>query len=105
MFYSSPWNLPSVVSTKVYPTVGPQNVKFISALGNVCSITVQLPTSVVLSEGLEEHGNVTVASGGLADMWRGTYRGREVVIKVFRVYKQSERVKKVRTRPVRESRF
>lgn len=103
--FPSPWNLPSVVSGKVYPTVGPQTAKYISALGNVCSITVQLPTSAILSTGLKKRGEDAVASGGLADMWRGKYRSREVAIKAFRVYKQSDRVKKVRTQPVREALF
>jgi hypothetical protein len=66
---------------------------------------MQLPTSAILSEGLKKRGNTAVASGGLADIWRGKYRGREVAIKAFRVYKQSENVKKVRAQPVREARF
>jgi hypothetical protein len=47
---------PSLISAKAYPTVGPQNAKFITVLGNVCSATVQLPTSAILSEGLEKLG-------------------------------------------------
>ena len=52
----------------------------------MCSVTEQLPTSAVLSAGLEKRGNIAVASGGLTDVWRGEYGGTQVAIKAFRIY-------------------
>ena len=52
----------------------------------MCSVTLQLPTSAVLSAGLEKRGNIALASGGLTDVWRGEYRGGQVAIKAFRIY-------------------
>ena len=40
----------------------------------------------MLFTGLEKRGNITVASGGLTDIWRGEYRGTPVAIKAFRIY-------------------
>jgi hypothetical protein len=94
VFFS--WNLPSVISTKAYPTVDLQNAKFITALGAVCSATLQLPTSATLSPEFEELGAAPTGSGGLADIWRREYRGRQVAIKAFRLYKHSEKMKEVR---------
>jgi hypothetical protein len=88
-------NLSFVDSAKAYPAVGPQNAKLICVLGDVCSATVQLPTSAILSEGLEKLGKNAVASGGLADTWEGKYRGGQVAIKAFHLVKQSEMVKEV----------
>lgn len=90
------WNLPSVVSAKAYPAVDPQNAKFITALGAVCSATLQLPTSATLSPEFEELGAAPTGSGGLADIWRREYRGRQVAIKAYRLYKHSKKMKEVR---------
>ena len=56
------------------------------ALGNVCSAIERLPTSAILSAGLEKHGNVAVASGGFTDIWRGEYDATQVAIKAFRLH-------------------
>ena len=77
---------PSIISTQAYPTLDSQNAKFIIALGEVCSATDRLPTSVLLSTGLEKRGTIPVASGGFADIWRGEYYARQVAIKAFRIY-------------------
>jgi hypothetical protein len=60
---------------------------------------MQLPTSAVLSAGLEKRGNVAVASGGLTDVWRGEYRNQQVAIKAFRIYpaQNLKETKEVRT--------
>jgi hypothetical protein len=84
------WNLPSVVSAQAYPTVVPQNVKFICALGNVCAVTSRLPTSATISGGLKKRGKGAVSSGGLADTWEGKYRCGRVAIKAFRAFGQSK---------------
>ena len=76
----------SLISAKAYPTINLQNAKFVISLGNVCSATARLPTSAVLSAGLEKRGAIAVASGGLTDVWRGEYNGEQVAIKAFRIY-------------------
>jgi len=71
---------------KAYPTIDSLNIKFVTALGDVCSATERLPTSAVVSTGLEKRGTFAVASGGSTDIWRGEYNGAQVVIKAFRIY-------------------
>lgn len=77
-----------------------------TALGNVCSATERLPTSAVLSAGLEKRGNIAVASGGLTDVWRGQYNGTQVAVKAFRIYpaqnlKEAKEVRPYSRREVR----
>lgn len=43
-----------------------------------------LPTSAVLSLGLEKRGNIAVASGSLTGTWKGDLRNSRVAIKTFR---------------------
>ena len=77
--------LPSI-SAKAYPTIDPPDAKFVIALGEVCGATERLPTSALLSAGLEKRGNIAVASGGFTDIWRGEYYAMQVAIKAFRIY-------------------
>lgn len=83
---------------QLYPTLNVQNALFLNALGEVCSASGVLPTSVVISTGLEKIGTAPLASGGLMDVWSGVHDGEKVVIKVFRVYpgKAMNEVEKVR---------
>lgn len=88
-----------IISSKAYPTLDLQNVKHIIALGKVCSAIRRLPASAVLAEGLEKHGPMAVASGGLTDVWRGGLGDVRVAIKAFRIYpahnlKQAKEVSK-----------
>ena len=71
---------------KAYTAVDLRTVKFINALGDVCSATERLPTSTLLAAGLEKRGAIAVASGGLTDIWRGEHYGSPVAIKAFRIY-------------------
>jgi len=95
---------PSVVpsqrfpSAQLYPTLNVQNALFLNVLGEVCSAFGELPTSTVISAGLEKNGDTPVTSGGLMDVWLGVHDGERVVIKVFRVYpdKSMKEVEKVR---------
>ena len=61
-------------------------MKRVTALGNVYSAIQRLPTSAVLSTGLEKRGNIAVASGEFTDTWRGDLGGLQVAIKAFRIY-------------------
>ena len=76
-------------------------MKFINALGEVCSATDRLPTSTLLATGLEKCGEIAVASGGLSDIWRGEYFGSPVAIKAFRIYpaQNLKEAKEVSIRP------
>ena len=58
----------------------------VTALGDLCSVTERLPTSAVLSSGLEKCGDTAVASGGLTDIWQGKYDGAEVAVRAFRIH-------------------
>jgi len=71
---------------KAYPTIDSFNIKFVTALGDVCSATERLPTSAVVSTGLVKRGTFAVASGGFTDVWRGEYNGAQVAIEAFRIY-------------------
>ena len=72
------------------------------ALGNLCSAIQRLPTSAVLSTGLEKRGNIAVASGGFTDIWRGDLGDLRVGIKAFRIYpaQNLKEAKEVSIRPV-----
>jgi serine/threonine protein kinase len=48
-----------------------------------------LPTSHILAEGIETIGNKPYNSGGFADVWRGRFKGRDVAIKVLKIYATS----------------
>ena len=71
-------------SAKAFPTLETQqDVKNITALGEVCSRIKQLPTSAVLSAGLKKSGDGAAISGGFASIWRGELGDAEVAIKDF----------------------
>ena len=76
------------------------------ALGNLCSAIRQLPTSAVLSTGLEKRGNIAVASGGFTDIWRGNLGDLRVAIKAFQIYpaQNLKEAKEVSMQPAREAR-
>ena len=61
-----------------------QHTTLLRALGSICSATIQLPHTAILSDGLEISGNIAMASGGFTDTWRGLYQGKTVAFKAFR---------------------
>ena len=73
-------------------------------MGDVCSATERLPTSALLSAGLEKRGNIAVASGGFTDVWRGEYYAIQVAIKALRIYaaQNLKEAKEVSIHPVPE---
>ena len=85
---------------KAFNSADPQNAQSLVRFGNLCSAIEQLPASVVLSTGLAKRGDKSVASGGLANTWRGEYQGVQVAIKELRAYtlRELEEAKKVRIR-------
>ena len=75
-----------------------QEVALLRALGSICSATIQLPCTTILSDGLKKCGDIAVASGGFTDTWRGSYRTKTVALKAFRTYpiqdlKEAEKVR------------
>jgi hypothetical protein len=84
--FSFLWTIDRITLTKAFTTIEFYNAKHITALGNVCSAIGRLPTSSVISDGLEERGSIAVASGGFTDIWRGCLGGAPVAIKAFRIY-------------------
>ena len=95
----------SLISTKVYPTVDSQNAKIVVALGNVCSAAGQLPTSTLLSTGLDKWDDTPVMSGGFSEVLRGFHHDREVIIKSYRMYQHLERAKEVSIQPTSKTCF
>ena len=79
----------------MYTAVDARNAKSLVLFGTLCSTTKRLPGSTVLSAGLTRCGNLAVASGGLADVWRGEYQGVSVAIKALRVYSHVEAAREV----------
>jgi hypothetical protein len=71
---------------KAYLTADIQNVQFLISFGELCSAAKQLPASAIIPTGLTKHGDTSVASGGMTDVWRGEYQGTQVAIKAFRTY-------------------
>ena len=68
------------------------------ALGSICSATSQLPSTTILSSGVERCGEIAIASGGFTDTWRGLYQTKTVALKAFRTYPSQDlkEAKKVR---------
>ena len=71
------------------------------------SAIVRLPSSVVLSVGLEKRGSIAVASGGQADIWRGAYGGKQAAIKAFRFHpaQDLQKAKEVRIQSAQDVHF
>jgi hypothetical protein len=71
----------------------------------LCGACGTLPTSHIITEGLEVIGNKAYDSGGFADVWQGRFKGRKVAIKALRTYANDDpvKVKKVGYRSALES--
>ena len=63
-----------------------QTTTFLRALGSICSATIQLPHTAILSDGLDIYGDIAMGSGGFTDTWRGLYQGKTVALKAFRTF-------------------
>ena len=92
---------------KAYSILDSQNAKYITALGNVCGAIQQLPTSAVLSAGLEKCAIIALKPAGLMDIWYGYPGGFPVAIKAHRIYRASnlEEAKEVSKQPACEVRL
>jgi len=64
--------------------------KGLDALQNLSAAVGKIPSSVLISEGLERTGNLAKSYGVYADVWGGLYGGARVAIKALRVYDQDE---------------
>jgi len=65
-----------------------ERLKLLNKLCKTCSRHLVIPTSMDIPDCSE--GSVEVESGGFADVSRGIYEGRQVAIKVVRVYVTSD---------------
>ena len=88
-----------ITPTQVLPTVHPENAKLVASLGTTCSAIRRLPTSAVISAGLETRGISPITPIGRTQIWRGVYGHRPVSIKVLPRYptRSLEEVEEVRT--------
>lgn len=88
---------PSVTSTLIplnlknheqaAPTVLVRDTKFVTALGNISSDLLLVPSSTGALRGLQKRGGIAIASGGTTDIWRGSWNNQQVALKAFRVYR------------------
>lgn len=72
--------------------------KCLTYLYRICGHHRLLPSAYRLTATLQK-GETPVGSGGFAEVWKGFYNGRQVAIKILRVYETSdiEEVGKVRS--------
>lgn len=69
--------------------------KLTTALHKLCGLCDILPTSHVITDGLELTSHKPTSSGGFSDVYPGRYQGRPVAIKSLRV-EYTPDVKKVK---------
>jgi hypothetical protein len=67
------------------------------AMPKLCAAHGMLPSSYILTDGLEVIGDKAYKFGGFADIWKGRFEGRNVAIKALRVYATNNlgKIKKV----------
>lgn len=87
-------------SAKLYPTLDTQDIKVLAVIGEVCNNIDRPPTSAVIPARLGRRET----SGGLTDIWSGTFDSERVALKAFRTYPDvsMREAKKVRIRRVQE---
>jgi hypothetical protein len=61
----------------------------------LCEECGTLPTSHILTDSLEMIGDKPHRLGGIADVWRGRFKGRDVAVKALRVTDDLVKVQKV----------
>ena len=72
------------------PDLSPQTREnCLKSLCKMCGRHALLPTSLKTPISFERTGDV-VYSGGFADVWKGEHCGRDVAVKVIRIYSNSE---------------
>jgi len=72
------------------PDLSPQTREnCLRSLCKMCGRHALLPTALKTPISFERTGNA-MYSGGFADVWKGEHRGRDVAVKVIRIYSNSE---------------
>lgn len=71
---------------KIYRTLDTLTVRPLAVFGDICSALGYLPTSIVISKGLEKDGTLPFDSGGMMDYWWGKDGRGRVAVKNFRTY-------------------
>jgi len=64
--------------------------KFLNQLCKMCDLQRSLPSSMVIPS-IDDISVAPACGGGFADVFQGKYRGRQVAIKVMRVYVSGDR--------------
>ena len=72
------------------PAVLARDTKFVATLGDISSSVLMLPESTGSLRGLEKRGKIAVASGAIADIWKGVWGTTPVAFKAFRFYPTQE---------------
>lgn len=54
-------------------------------LQKLCGVSGVLPSSFILTEGLDDIEARPFTSGGFADLYKATYKGQPVVVKTLKV--------------------
>lgn len=67
--------------------------KYMTVLRKLCVSCGILPASHILPDGLDIIGNQPHMAGGFGEVWLGTYKGRQVAVKVLRTYTTDDQVK------------
>jgi len=72
------------------PDISPQTREHcLRTLCKLCGRHALLPTTLKTPISFERTGDA-LYRGGFADVWKGEYRGRDVAVKVIRIYSNSE---------------
>lgn len=72
-----------------------RSASYLKIMRKICGRCGILPTSHIISEGLVITTERPITSGGFADVFRGTWKGVLVAIKVFRIL-STDRLDKMR---------
>jgi len=67
----------------------PIHRKCLISLHSICGRRAILPKSLLISLGYNPM-EIPLYHGGFADVWKGTYQGRDVAVKVLRIYSRND---------------
>lgn len=71
---------------KAFPILNPENIRYLTVLGDICALINRVPAFVAITTGLETFEVIPDTSGGLMEVWHGEYGRMRVAVKVFRTY-------------------
>ena len=71
---------------KAFPIPNPENIRYLTTLGDICALINRIPAFVAITAGLRILKVIPDTSGGLMGVWHGEYGPMRVAVKVFRTY-------------------